>query len=426
MTQARHEHNLDALPTSITDRPLSRTTMQTVSAPILRLSVLARHGETSPHGASARFDAHGGSIGSDPDNVLTLDRDDRISGRHAAVDLEHGAWRLSNTSLHTAIAHNGRLLPPGGSAALRDGDIVNIGASVLRASIEETVPGWHTLAEPRAATTVTGHAGAAPADYLPHDLADLLNTPVDPLALFGAPQATWDGLRGAADRAPAPLDNWLAEIPTTPARSAAVPSEAGSALRDATPEFLSHIYIGPVVEPRAEPPAQPGETEAPAAAASPVDSPGEPPVMPPVVPVPVLASACETPATPTNGASSAAVHTAAAGISTALRYGTSFGVPAKPHDAPGYMLRDPAMESRQVLVRGTGLPESQLPDAMPMITDPLVFAAPGAPNLPLLAQAFLDGAGIAAADAEAAGFTPEYMRGLGALARGLKLLLPDR
>jgi predicted component of type VI protein secretion system len=349
--------------------------MQTMSATILRLSILARRGEALPHGASARFDAQGGSIGSDPDNTLVLDGDDLVAARHAAVHLEHGVWRLSNTSLQMAIAHNGRLLPPRESAPLRDGDIVNIGAYVLRAGVEEAVPGWHAPAEPRAAASVASYAGASPGDDgLPHGLADLLDTPVDPLALFGTPQAMWDGYRGTADSTGAQLDNWIADLSGTPARSAAARPDTVSPLRDAAPEFLSHIRIAPVAEPVVAEPVV-AELQAEAAARS---------------------------------------------------YGATFGVPVRPQDAPTYTLRDPATDSRPVVQGGIGFPQGELSHAIPTLTDPLVFAAPGAPNLPLLAQAFLDGAGIAAADAEAAGFTPEYMRGLGALARGLKLLLPDR
>lgn len=257
----------------------------------LTLTIIACQGETLAHGASAAFDAAGGTIGRDAGNTLMLPDDDgMVARRHAAVRTLADSWQLLNTSEHAAIALNGKMLAPGMQAGLSAGDIVNIGAYVLQAAASAAAPlpdspthvrptdeacafgsafgsalgsalgpspgpsfdaaGPDRLHNPlQTATLPAGHcadplSGVAPST----GLGDLLDTPLDPLALFGAPGRTASGSGwnepGWNEQALMGLFADLVATPTHGGFETPRPdSMPGHAIRDDVAEFDGHLRL---------------------------------------------------------------------------------------------------------------------------------------------------------------------------------------
>lgn len=202
----------------------------------LKLSAIACHGRAHPDGTNATFDARGGTIGRSADSTLTLPDDDAIDERHAAVRASADGWQFVTLSATTRVAVNGRVIAAGEQTRLQSGDVVMIGAYVLLAASGEPVTAQTapetSHASPwdfsvRAPLDLTDASRAWPerpsadtpepfpsmsAAFAPSNdpldptgattgLDDLLDTPVDPLALFGAPRQPWshaDGLDDAA------------------------------------------------------------------------------------------------------------------------------------------------------------------------------------------------------------------------------------
>nr|WKF57376.1 hypothetical protein HUO10_001856 [Paraburkholderia busanensis] len=379
----------------------------------IRLTIVAGHGEALPNQPGALFDAAGGSIGRAADNHLVLADDDddaTIARHHARLTVDGDAWLLANTSEHAAIAVNGKLVAPRERTALRAGDIVNIGAYVLRAEAASTEPAWDQHegfarnAQPSAAhatdtfnplrydaTPTRDASNDRPLDHAQFTpLHDLLDTPLDPLALFGAPASDWPGSRwnDAAWHDPSATDLFddLGSTPGTGFESPPIANASGHAIRDDVPEFDGHLHLPIAAHP------------------SPVSS----------------ETTASTVAAETAAASSAATSTANANAHTA-DYANPF---ARLHDTmtpvvrvavtvPDYSGKSPRRVAHQpgTLDKTGNAPPASFP--------PLPAPPPAA-----LIQAFLEGAGIApSAEAEAAveaGLTPKLMHTLGALVRALR------
>lgn len=353
----------------------------------LRLTILACHGRAVANDQGTIFDAAGGSIGCAGDNQLTLSDDDgTVAQRHAFVSATSDGGRLLNTSEHAGIAVNGKLVAPREEMELQAGDIVNIGAYVLQAWASAAQPAWRLPT----GTALTGPLGLtqaaamesnpmqrttpppARADDLPIDggppefLHDLLDTPLDPLALFGAPTSDWQSTRwnDAAWPETAPSNLFADLVPAGQPASAFGALQAdnapGYAIRDDTPEFDGHLRLKIV------PTTESAAFDAPAARRI-------------------------SPDTPPTG------------------YGGAFGRSQK---------------GSACIVRVT-IPDCSVNTQTPIVpsrSQPIAEHEPSTtPFVLALAQAFLNGAGVEPNVAATAGFTPEYMHALGTWVRALQL-----
>ncbi|ASL44488.1 hypothetical protein bAD24_I13475 [Burkholderia sp. AD24] len=252
----------------------------------LQLMIVACHGKALPNDPGTVFDAAGGSIGRSSDNTLVLpDVDDggsAVARRHASISAHGDGWQLRNTSEHAAIAVNGKLVEPGGEIELRAGDIVNIGAYVLRAAAYPALPVRH-LAD--GATPTDAHSGVGvgvgvganpgpgaaadsarngnaapnplylttPSPGLVDDdrpfgpgtsssLHDLLDTPLDPLALFDAPATKWSNTQWSDTNVP-DLFADLVAAPPGAFDTSRTHSAPGHAIRDQVAEFDGHLRL---------------------------------------------------------------------------------------------------------------------------------------------------------------------------------------
>ncbi|CAE6774376.1 hypothetical protein R69888_04002 [Paraburkholderia haematera] len=397
----------------------------------LKLTLIACHGKALASGASAVFDASGGTIGRDAGNTLVLPDDDGVvAPRHAAVQALAGGWQLLNTSEHAAIALNGKMLAPGAQASLNAGDILNIGACILQTEASALTPGWSPPADaacpigssfgssPAAAgpdllqkslhtkSLPAGHSadplsGAAllaghPADplsgaALSTSLHDLLDTPLDPLALFGMPGPTtadsgWNDA-GWNKSANGGLFADLVEAPPSNGFTALQPDRSpGNAIRDNVPEFGGHLRLKIASPPDSAQTPEPTELEA--AASPPAESPS-------------------LPASPNQPAA----------------YRDAFG---ETHEAPARVMRTavPDYSGRfhtENTLRNDGPVKLREPFALPVHSAPPSTPAEESSIEPAaLIKAFLEGAGAtpdAIADTE---LSPELMHTLGTLVRVLK------
>ncbi|MFM0595611.1 FHA domain-containing protein [Paraburkholderia dilworthii] len=247
----------------------------------LQLMIVACHGNALPNEPGAVFDAAGGSIGRAPDNTLLLPDDDgggsAVARRHASISALGDGWQLLNTSEHAAIAVNGKLVEPRGQIELHAGDIVNIGAYVLRAAACSELPVWNltggsTLTDARSAAgsgsgvTVGSAADSAenaaanplyvtprprgfsedrpfgPGTSTSTSLHDLLDTPLDPLALFEPPATTWSNTRWNEANVP-DLFADLAAAPPGTFDASRTNNAPGHAIRDQAAEFDGHLRL---------------------------------------------------------------------------------------------------------------------------------------------------------------------------------------
>ncbi|NYH23532.1 FHA domain-containing protein [Paraburkholderia bryophila] len=245
----------------------------------LQLMIVACHGKALSNEPGAVFDAAGGSIGRAPDNTLVLPDDDdggsAVARRHALIGAHGDGWQLLNTSEHAAIAVNGKLVEPRGQIELHAGDIVNIGAYVLRAAACSALPVWNlpggsSLTDARsAAESGAGSRSGATADSAEHaapnplyvtarprdlsddrpfgpgtstSLHDLLDTPLDPLALFEPPATTWSNTRWND----ANVHDLFADLTAAPPGAfdaSRTDNAPGHALRDHVAEFDGHLRV---------------------------------------------------------------------------------------------------------------------------------------------------------------------------------------
>jgi predicted component of type VI protein secretion system len=388
----------------------------------LKLTIIACHGKALASGASAVFDASGGTIGLDAGNTLVLPDDDGVvARRHATVRALADGWQLLNTSEHAAIALNGKLLAPGAQAGLSAGDILNIGAYVLQTATNAWVPGWSppidagateaacTLGSSFGSSTAAagpdslqnslqtnGLAAGHPTDplsgaALSTSLHDLLDTPLDPLALFGMPSATATG-SGWNDpdwnkSADGGLFADLAGAPSGSSFTALQPdSSPGHAIRDDVPEFGGHLRL------KIASPPDNGQTPEPIArraAASPL---------------------AESPLPP-------------ASQNQPAENGDALGVM---HEAPACVVRTavPDYSGRfhaKNALRNDGPVKLREPFAPPVHSMPPIAPAEESSVSPAaLVRAFLEGAGVTPDAITDTALSPELMHTLGTLVRVLK------
>lgn len=427
----------------------------------LTLTIIACHGKALARGASATFNAAGGTIGRDADNTLVLPDDDgMVARRHAVVRSLADGWQLLNTSEQAALALNGKILAPGAQTSLQAGDIVNIGAYVLQTAagasplLQDSLPQGESAAEARTSgasleASLKPSFGlpsstAAGADPLPNPLRtkalpvghptdplndpgpsstclhDLLETPLDPLALFGAPDramsssgwdgASWNETAAAglfADLVPAPAHDGF----KTP-RPDSLP---GHAIRDDGPEFGGHLRLRIAV------PTDKSETPEPL---GPLMSPGplkpldtlEPPAPPPRT-VPEH-SAIEAAASPVLESSS--THDYPNGQAD---YRDAFG---ETNRALACVVRTPVPDYSGKLQRKTALQNDGPIKLREPFAPPISPASPFPPRVEpsalhaALIQPFLEGAGVTPDAVNEAGLTPALMYTLGTLVRALK------
>ncbi|MFM0250234.1 FHA domain-containing protein [Paraburkholderia sediminicola] len=380
------------------------------------MTIVACHGKTLANGACAAFGASGGTIGRDADNTLILPDDGgTVARHHVAVRAYTDGWQLLNTSEHAAITINGEMLAPGAQTSLHAGDIVNIGAYVLQTAASALPPAWdlpmragpaeapYVVTLPLAAgdsnplrmdALAAGHSVNPPSETGPStSLHDLLDTPVDPLALFGASDRTWSGSdwNGSACNESA-ASGLFADLLTTPAADgfgAQRPDNvAGYAIRDDVPEFGGHLRLKLALPPEA--PESPTLTEEAvvAAAAS------------PVAPSPSLRASCDEQVDYRNVAGKSNYAPANVIRIAAPAYGAKLHMKtAMAHNGP-------------ITVEEPAQPEVH-PALISAVDTPLEARI-------MLVQAFLDGAGVTPDAAAGAGVTPEFMRTLGMLVRALK------
>jgi FHA domain-containing protein len=110
-------------------------------------------GQPLTHAMAARFDAQGGTLGRSDSNTLALpDPRRHISRLQAEVVLQGAHYVLRNAGNANPIAVNQTSLPPGASAPLAHGDELQIGAYVLRVTLEDS------HARPRTGSPAAGAA----------------------------------------------------------------------------------------------------------------------------------------------------------------------------------------------------------------------------------------------------------------------------
>ncbi|MFL9917410.1 FHA domain-containing protein [Paraburkholderia fungorum] len=371
--------------------------------PSLKLTILASHGQALAGGACASFAPQGGNIGRAADSTLRLPDDDTVAERHAVIRAQYGAWCLLNIGGRAALTVNGKPIAAGQEIRLQSGDIVSIGSYVLQAT-ETVPPAWDfqmsrplgaipqdpnlprpdiaggesgRLATPPMEPLVFGRLDGQSASEPPSaELDGLLDMPVDPLALFGAPRHGWNHPTEANS------SDLFADLAGGQAASGfeATPTDGlhGFALRDDAPEHSAPLRLKIA---NAQTPGPSDSTPAPIAAA--------------------MAAAHATfgesaPATERAAKVAVPQYGEHSQVKAALRHGGLIRVSCA--NTP-VSLNDAAQE-----------PQEPQPGSRDATTSALLA----------LSEAFLDGAGIHPDRHVEAGLTPEFMRALGAIARALR------
>ncbi|HEX3634442.1 MAG TPA: FHA domain-containing protein [Paraburkholderia sp.] len=371
--------------------------------PSLQLTILASHGKALASGPCASFVPQGGNIGRAADSTLRLPDDDTVAERHAVIRAQYGAWCLLNIGGRAALTVNGKPIAAGQESRLQSGDIVNIGSYVLQAT-ETLPPAWDfqisrpsgaisqdpnlprpdiangksaSFATPPMEPLVFGRLDGQSASEPPSaELDGLLDTPVDPLALFGAPRHGWDNPTEANS------SDLFADLAGSRAASGfeATPTDGlhGFALRDDAPEHGAPLRLRIANAPT---PGPSDSTAAPIATAMAATQPafGE-----------------SSPATERAAQVAVPQYGEHSQVKAALRHGGLIRVscantPVSLNDAPQE-------------------PQEPHPGNGDAATSALLA----------LSEAFLDGAGIHPDRHVEAGLTPEFMRALGAIARALR------
>ncbi|MFL9905127.1 FHA domain-containing protein [Paraburkholderia sp. RL17-337-BIB-A] len=372
--------------------------------PSLKLTILASHGQALASGACASFVPQGGNIGRAADSTLRLPDDDTVAERHAVIRAQYGAWCLLNIGGPAALTVNGKPIAAGQEIRLQSGDIVNIGSYVLQAT-ETLPPAWDfqisrpsgaipqdpnlprpdiadgksaRFATPPMEPLVFGRLDGQSASEPPSvELDGLLDTPVDPLALFGAPRQGWENPTEGHS------SDLFADLAGGRAASGfeATPTDGlhGFALRDDAPEHGAPLRLRIA---NAQTPRPSDSTPAPIATA-----------------MAATHAAYGESAPATERAAQAAVpqYGEHSQVKAALRHGGLIRVscantPVSLNDAPQEQPQERQSGSRDATTSA----------------------------LLALSEAFLDGAGIHPDRHIEAGLTPEFMRALGAIARALR------
>ncbi|MFM0205229.1 FHA domain-containing protein [Paraburkholderia fungorum] len=371
--------------------------------PSLKLTILASHGKALASGACASFDAQGGNIGRAADSTLRLPDDDTVAGHHAVIRAQYGAWCLFNIGGHAALTVNGKPIAAGEEIRLQPGDIVTIGSYVLQAT-ETLPPTWDfqmgrrpgaipqdsnlprpvdaaesaSFATPPMEPLVFGRLdGQSPSEPPSAELDGLLDTPADPLALFGAPRQGWNNSTEANS------SDLFANLMGGRAASSfdAAPTDGlhGFALRDDAPEHSAPLRLR----------------------IANAQTPGAPD---------------SAPATIATAMTSA--HPASGEFTSATERATKVAVPQYgEHSQVKAALRHGGLIRLSCANTPVGLndgapqePQEPQPGSRDATTSALLA----------LSEAFLDGAGVHPDTHLEAGLTPELMRALGAIARALR------
>ena len=110
------------------------------------------------------FNEEGGTIGRRADNTWTLS-DGRVSGEHATIKFQHGAYSIIDTSTNGVFIEDGQThLTLGQSHRLRSGDVICIGPHRIRASVTPT-------ADEEASTIIAPPSGVRSVGLLHHEAA---------------------------------------------------------------------------------------------------------------------------------------------------------------------------------------------------------------------------------------------------------------
>ena len=126
----------------------------------LQLEIVSEHRDIVGDDAVRVFHENGGTIGRSLQNDWILPDPDRfISGRHATIDFQGGAYYLADTSSN-GVFINGDCEPlgKGNPRRLFNGDIIRLGDFVINVHIDEGESIVMPLDDP--ATPVTDHAGS--------------------------------------------------------------------------------------------------------------------------------------------------------------------------------------------------------------------------------------------------------------------------
>lgn len=198
----------------------------TITAPPLR---------ASQPGASAHFDATGGTVGRASTNMLVLDDPERTVSRvHAQIVFRDGRFFVVDRGSNP-MSHNGRPLGAGNEAPLADGDRLVIGGFELVVS----AVGQHGAAGATPAPGALRPAGAPVAAMPP---ASLSNDPfADLLAEFApraAPAPVAPATRGAAP-AHDPFADLLAPLPSAAPPPSVLPTDFADLAPKAAPSTSS-------------------------------------------------------------------------------------------------------------------------------------------------------------------------------------------
>lgn len=105
----------------------------------LQLEIVSEHRDIVGEDAVREFDGQGGTIGRSLQNDWILPDPDRfISGRHATIDFQGGAYYLADTSSN-GVYINGDCEPlgKGNPRRLYNGDVVRFGDFVINVSVDE-------------------------------------------------------------------------------------------------------------------------------------------------------------------------------------------------------------------------------------------------------------------------------------------------
>ena len=159
------------------------------------------------------FNALGGTIGRKPGNDLVLlDPERYISGRHALIEYRDGHYYITDTSTNGVYVNDARVpLGQGNTTEIMSGDKITIGTYQLLSYISDNVSNKSPVSPTGAVNTggtTRPPATENPIDSLLNNAADLDNphaidhSMVDPLALLGV----------GADQHP-PTDRPSSEIP---------------------------------------------------------------------------------------------------------------------------------------------------------------------------------------------------------------------
>lgn len=116
----------------------------------MRLVIRAEtlYGRTLAQPVVCGFDAHGGTIGRADGRSMTLPDPERLISRlQAEISAQGGVYAIRNAGSANPIFVNSRMLEPGESCPLADGDKLRIGGYVLGVSTQQD-DSLHTIIAP--------------------------------------------------------------------------------------------------------------------------------------------------------------------------------------------------------------------------------------------------------------------------------------